>query len=142
MPANFIRPLLARILAPRAVLWFALLALCAAYLQGGLTKLFDFNGAMAEMQHFGLQPAMPFAVAVIATELLASILILSGRARWFGALWLGGFTLASTFLANRFWEIAAQPDRFMMTNAFFEHLGLCGGFLLVAWYDLRQEARL
>ncbi|WP_374632094.1 DoxX family protein [Ferrovibrio sp.] len=130
-----------RVLAPRGILWLALLGLCAAYLQGGLTKLFDFAGAVAEMQHFGLLPAAPFAVAVIVTELLGAAMILSGCGRWLGALWLAGFTLISTFVANRFWEITAQPDRFMMTNAFFEHLGLCGGLLLVAWYDLRQETR-
>jgi hypothetical protein len=27
----------------------------------------------------------------------------------------------------------------MVENAFFEHLGLIGGFLLVAWYDLRER---
>jgi uncharacterized membrane protein YphA (DoxX/SURF4 family) len=48
------------------------------------------------------------------------------------------FTLIVTFVANRFWEISL-PDRFMIENAFFEHLGLVGGFLLVAWYDLRER---
>src|SRR3546814_17549385 len=55
------------------------------------------------MQHFGLAPAAPFAAAVIVTELLGSLLILSGWLRWLGALWLGGFTLDSMFLANRYW---------------------------------------
>jgi hypothetical protein len=27
----------------------------------------------------------------------------------------------------------------MATNSFFEHLGLVGGFLLVAWLDLREK---
>jgi hypothetical protein len=27
----------------------------------------------------------------------------------------------------------------MIENAFFEYLGLVGGFLLVAWYDLRER---
>jgi hypothetical protein len=26
-----------------------------------------------------------------------------------------------------------------VANAFFEHLGLVGGFLLVAWHDLRER---
>jgi hypothetical protein len=30
------------------------------------------------------------------------------------------------------------PDRFGVENAFFEHLGLVGGFLLVAYLDLRE----
>ena len=40
---------------------------------------------------------------------------------------------------ERFWAVGA-PDRFMLENAFFEHLGLAGGFLLVAWVDLRGQA--
>jgi uncharacterized membrane protein YphA (DoxX/SURF4 family) len=116
----------------------ALLGLCAAYLQGGLQKLLDFSGAVAEAQHFGLPLAPVVAGATIVTELVASALVLTGRYRWVGALWLGGFTLVATFVANRFWEIPA-PDRFMVENAFFEHLGLVGGFLLVAWYDLRER---
>ncbi len=35
----------------------------------------------------------------------------------------------------------APPERFMAANAFFEHLGLVGGFLLVAWHDLRAQER-
>jgi uncharacterized membrane protein YphA (DoxX/SURF4 family) len=116
--------------------WIALLLLCAAYLQGGLVKLFDFSGAMAEMTSQGLTPAGPMAVAVIVLELGASAMILTGLWRWLGALALAAFTLAATFLALRFWS-APSDARFMMENAFFEHLGLVGGFLLVAWHDLR-----
>ncbi|ESJ04015.1 DoxX protein [Cupriavidus sp. HPC(L)] len=123
---------------PRWMRWIALLLLCAAYLQGGLVKLFDFPGAVAEMQHFGLSPAVPMAVATIAFELVAAAMILTGIGRWLGALALAAFTLAATFLANRFWS--APPEaQFMMANAFFEHLGLVGGFLLVAWHDWRTR---
>jgi len=118
-----------------AVRFIALLGLCAAYLQGGGQKLLDFGGAVAEARHFGLEPAAAFATATIITELAASVLILTGFYRWFGALLLAGFTLVATFVANRFWELP-MPDRFMVENAFFEHLGLIGGFLLVAWHDL------
>lgn len=119
---------------PRVLRGLALLALCAAYLEGGLTKLLDFPGALAEMQHFGLQPAAPLAVAVIALELGASALVLSGRLRWLGALALGAFTLLASFLANDFWAVSG-PDRTPAMHAFFEHLGLTGGFALVAWHD-------
>lgn len=125
---------------PRWVHWIALLLLCAAYLQGGLVKLFDFSGAVAEMQHFGLSPAVPMAAATIALELAAPAMILLGVYRWLGALALAGFTLAATFMANRFWS--APPEAyFMLMNAFFEHLGLVGGFLLVAWHDLSTRSR-
>lgn len=125
--------------ATPAIRWLALLGLCAAYLQGGFNKATDFLSAIAEMQHFGLSPERPFAFAVIALELVASAMILTGVGRWFGALALAGFTLMATFIALRFWEMA-PPGRFMAANGFFEHLGLVGGFLLVAWHDLRERA--
>jgi len=120
------------------VRWLALLGLCAAYLQGGLNKAIDFPVAIAEMNHFGLSPAAPLAIAVIALELGASVLVLTGFYRWLGALALAGFTLFATFVALRFWEMS-PPERFMAANSFFEHLGLVGGFVLVAWHDLQQR---
>ena len=118
--------------------WLALLALCAAYLQGGFDKATDFAGAVAENRHFGLEPAAPLAILTIVVELGASLLILTGIQRWAGALVLAGFTLMATLVANRFWEMA-QPARFMAENGFFEHIGLVGGFVLVAWHDLAQR---
>lgn len=132
---------IAPILTAAPVRFLALAGLCAAYLQGGLVKLTDFGGAVGEMTHFGLTPAAPFAVMVIVLELGASVLILTGRLRWLGALALALFTLAATFLANRFWGMA-MPDRFAAENSFFEHLGLVGGFLLVAHEDLKAKRRL
>ncbi|WP_416064171.1 DoxX family protein [Rhizobium sp. ZK1] len=120
--------------------FIAHLGLCAAYLQGGLNKLTDFPGAIGEMTHFGLSPAPLFAVFVIIMELVASLMILIGLFRWLGALALGAFTLLATFLALRFWELPVGMERFMAANSFFEHLGLVGGFLLVAWLDLREKA--
>ena len=122
----------------RALHWCALLLLCSAYLQGGIDKLIDFPGAVAEMQHFGLAPATPLALLTIIGELGASALILSGIWRWFGALYLALFTFAATVLANRFWDMQG-PARFMAENGFFEHLGLSGAFLLVLWLDLSQR---
>lgn len=125
-----------RLFTTRAVHWLALLFLCAAYLQGGFDKATDFPSAIAEMKHFGLAPAGPMAVAVIVFEFGAALMILTGFYRWLGALGLAGFTLIATFVANRFWELA-MPERLMAANSFFEHWGLVGGFLLVAWHDLK-----
>lgn len=132
----------ARVCAPfvinHPVRWIALLGLCAAYIQGSVMKLFDFNGAIAEMEHFGLTPAAPIAAAVIFFELVCSAMVLSGFWRWIGALALAGFTLMATFIALRFWEMPPGMPRMMATNSFFEHLGLAGAFVLVAWYDLHR----
>lgn len=137
LPDRFGRMIYPLATAP-VVRFIALLGLCAAYLQGGLDKLLDFGAAVAEAQHFGLPFASAIAGATILTELAGSALVLTGVYRWLGALCLAGFTLIATFVANRFWEIPL-PDRFMVENAFFEHLGLVGGFVLVACYDIRQR---
>lgn len=106
LKSDSVRSGLARVVASPVVRTASLLALCAAYIQGSLTKIFDFNGALAEMEHFGLQPAAFFAIAVIAFELTASALVISGFLRWAGSLALAGFTLLATFIALRFWEMA------------------------------------
>lgn len=115
------------------------LGLCAAYIQGGVAKLSDFGGAVGEMKHFGIAPASFGAVLVIILELSAPTLILSGRLRWLGALALAVFTMLATGIALRFWQLPPGAARFAATNAFFEHLGLVGGFLLVAWLDLQER---
>jgi uncharacterized membrane protein YphA (DoxX/SURF4 family) len=127
------------LLGTKSLRALALLGLCAAYLQGGLSKLLDWPGAVAETAQFGLPMPPLAAAATIATELIGSALVLSGRLRWLGALWLAAFTLIATFLVNRFWELPPGHERFMTANTFFEHLGLVGGFLLVAWVDARER---
>lgn len=124
---------------PTAILFLAHLGLCVAYIQGGLVKLTDFPGAIAEMTQFRLTPPALFAVLVIVLELGASALVMTGYLRWLGALTLAGFTLLSTLIALRFWERPKGQDRHAAANAFFEHLGLAGGFLLVIWLDLARN---
>lgn len=119
----------------------AIICLTAAYIQGGLVKMMDFDGAIAEMRHFGLFLPAFFAFIIILLELGASIMILSGYFRWLGALCLGGFTLLATFIALRFWQLPMGAERFTAANAFFEHVGLSGGLLLIAWLDLTQASK-
>jgi len=104
--------------------------------------MFDFPGALAEMEHFGLQPAPFFAIGVIVFELSMAALILTGIYRWAAALALAVFTLAATFIALRFWELPPGMERSMAMNGFFEHVGLVGAFALVAWHDLQEQGAL
>lgn len=128
-----------RLLRAPVTEFIALIALCSAYIQGPFVKLLDFPGAIAEMEHFGLHPSEAFAIAVIAFELVMSALVISGLLRWIGALALSIFTLLATFVALRFWEMPVGMERSMAMNAFFEHLGLCGAFVLVAVSDLNRR---
>ncbi|HCI6753676.1 TPA: DoxX family protein [Klebsiella quasipneumoniae subsp. quasipneumoniae] len=133
--AVFVRPVIGAVW----VRFVSYSAVCAAYIQGGINKLTDFQGAIGEMNHFGLSPAPLFAVLVIILELGGALMILTGFLRWLAALSLGGFTLVATFMVLRFWELPEGLERFVAANSFFEHLGLCGGFLLIAWLDLREK---
>lgn len=123
----------------RAIEFLGLLGLCSAYIQGPLIKIFDFSGALAEMDHFGLRPAGLFAIGVIIFELAMSAAILSGAFRWLAALALALFTVFATSLALQFWNLPPGMERTMAMNGFFEHLGLAGAFVLVAWHDLRSK---
>ena len=115
-----------------SLLWpVARLALVSAYLVGGLNKLFDFAGAIAEQEHFGLHPGWVWASVVIVVELVGSTLVLTGRWVWLGAGGLGVLTAVAMVTANNFWTMAGH-DRFMALNSFFEHLGLIAGLVVVA----------
>ncbi|MDF0546317.1 DoxX family protein [Sphingobium sp. H39-3-25] len=121
--------------------WFlARLALVGAYLLGGIVKLVDFPGAVAEQAHFGMHPAALFAALTILVELVGPVLILLDRLAWLGAGMLGVFTLFAALVANAFWTMEGQ-ERFMATNAFFEHIGLIGGFALIAIVSRRRQMR-
>ena len=78
----------------------------------------------------GEAPAL-WAALTILVELVGPLLILLDRALWLGAGALGVFTVLAALIANDFWTMAGS-ERFMATNAFFEHIGLVGGFVLAA----------
>ena len=118
---------LAPLFCTQAMHWIALLCLCSVYLQGGLTKALDLIPPEA---------ASPLAVAVMAMEIGASVLVLSDFLRCARSLMLGVLTSCAMFVANRFWD-ASVPKQYTTENSFFERFGLVGGFILVAWYDLQ-----
>lgn len=113
--------------------WFiARLMLVGAYILGGIVKASDWSAAVAEQAHFGMNPPEIWAALTIAVEIVGPLLILSGRLVWLGAGTLGVFTLLAAITANAFWAMPPGQERFMATNAFFEHIGLIGGFVLAA----------
>lgn len=120
--------------------WFlARLALVSAYLVGGVTKLFDFPGAIAEQAHFGLYPAPLWAVLAIGVELGGSVLILLNRLVWLAAGALSVLTLIATIVAEDFWRMQGHA-RFVAWNSFLEHIGLIAAFALAAMIaDMRSS---
>ncbi|WP_426612833.1 DoxX family protein [Bradyrhizobium sp. McL0616] len=114
------------------LLWHAArLLLVSAYLLGGLTKLLDFAVAAAEQAHFGLHPGWLWAATAIVVELGGSLLVVLNRFVWLGAGGLGILTFVAMLTANAFWTMGGH-EKFMATNAFFEHLGLIAGLVIVS----------
>jgi uncharacterized membrane protein YphA (DoxX/SURF4 family) len=109
----------------------ARVAIASSYLIGGLDKAIDFPAAVAEQAHFGLQPAWLWASVTILVELGGSLLLVWGRLVWLAAGGLGVLTGVAALVANNFWTMQGT-ERFVATNAFFEHLGLIGGLALAA----------
>jgi uncharacterized membrane protein YphA (DoxX/SURF4 family) len=118
--------------------WLAArVALTSAYLLGGMTKLLDFPGAVAEQQYFGLNPGWLWALLAIAVELGGSALIILGRLVWLGAGALGVLTAIATLAASDFWTMQGQ-ERLTALNTFFEHAGLIAGLVMVAFIAAKR----
>jgi len=115
-------------------------ALVSAFLIGGIQKLADFPAAVAEQAHFGLQPAWLWAVAAIVVELGGSLLVIANRFVWLGAGGLGVLTFVAMLTANAFW-LSTGHERFMAINAFFEHLGLIAGLVVVTICAEKTQSR-
>ena len=122
------------------VLPLARIALVSAFLIGGIQKLIDFPGAIAEQAHFGLQPAWLWAAAAVFVEIGGSALIVFERWVWLGAGGLGVLTAIAMLVANDFWA-RTGGDRFIAMNAFFEHLGLVAGLVLVSVMSLHEQSK-
>ena len=78
-----------------------------------------------------MRPGALWAILTIAIQVVGSFIILSGRLIWLGAGMLGGFTVTTTVIAHRFWDLSGQ-SAFQARNEFFEHYGLVAGFVMVA----------
>jgi uncharacterized membrane protein YphA (DoxX/SURF4 family) len=122
-------------------LWPAIrVALVSAFVIGGFAKLFDFAGAITEQEHFGLRPGWLWAALAITVEIGGSAFVAAGRWVWLGAGGLGVLTAVAMLTANNFWALSGN-DRFMALNAFFEHLGLIAGLVLVSAYAAEHAKR-
>jgi uncharacterized membrane protein YphA (DoxX/SURF4 family) len=125
--------------------WPGLVAICraalvSAFLIGGIQKFADFPGAIAEQAHFGLHPAWLWAAAAVIVEIAGSVLVIFGRCVWLGAGGLGVLTAIAMLTANNFWALTGH-EHFMAENAFFEHLGLIAGLILMCVLTERNSIR-
>jgi transmembrane protein len=127
------------LLASRSFGILARVLLTFVFWSSGLAKVIDFGGAVAEMEHYGVMPAVPMAIAVILVQLCASALVISGRWVWLGAGALGIFTVLTIPIAHAFWTMTGEAA-FIEMMFTFEHVSLIGGLVMIA--ILHREARV
>jgi transmembrane protein len=115
--------------------WFGYLArivLTFGFWASGLAKLIDFQGGVAEMAHFGLEPAVAFNIATIITQLGGSLLVILNRWTWLGAGALAVFTALTIPIAHSFWTME-EPFKTMEFHVVMEHITVIGAMMVVAW---------
>lgn len=130
-------PPVAAVLDHPLTLLFARVCVTAPFLAAGVTKLLFWQAGEGEMLHVGLHPAWVFNLAALLTELGGSLLIIGNRGVWLGAGALGVFTVLTTFLAHRFWELSGDAYGREL-NTFLEHVTIAAAFILVAVLNLRR----
>lgn len=102
----------------------------------GIAKLADFNAGVAEMAHFGLEPATGFNIAVAITQLVGSALIIANRWTWLGAGMLAVFTALTIPIAHNFWTMQ-EPIRTIEFYVVMEHITVIGALMVVAWQSAK-----
>lgn len=115
--------------------WFGYLArivLTFMFWASGLAKLIDFQGGVAEMSQFGLEPAVLFNIATIITQLGGSALIILNRWTWLGAGALAVFTALTIPIVHTFWAME-EPIRTIEFYVVMEHITVIGALMVVAW---------
>jgi transmembrane protein len=120
----------------RAFGLLARLVLTSMFWLSGIAKLADFNGGVAEMAHFGLQPPALFNIATAVVQLVGSALIIANRWTWLGAGMLAVFTVLTIPIAHNFWTME-EPMRTVEFYVVMEHITVIGALMVVAWKTAR-----
>jgi transmembrane protein len=127
-----------KLLALRPIESLARVLLTFPFWGSGLAKLIDFSGGVAEMRHFGLEPAIGFNIAVLVVQLVGSALIISNRFTWLGAGMLGVFTALTIPIVHHFWSLPGEQGIVAFHTA-TEHVGMIGALVVVSMLSLRPH---
>lgn len=127
------------ILASSITLVLGRSVLSSIFLLAGIAGLADFGLVHGEMQAAGLPNPAVIAVAVIATQLIGSVLLITNirGLAWLGAGMLSVFLLLSIPLGHPFWKFS-EPQRTTEFYIVLEHIALVGGMALAAIASRRR----
>jgi transmembrane protein len=116
----------------------ARILLCFPFWGSGLAKLIDFQGGVAEMAMFNLNPPVLFNIATIVVQLGGSALVIFNRWTWLGAGMLGVFTALTIPLVHHFWALEGERGIIAFHTA-TEHVGMIGALVVVAILSERKR---
>ncbi len=122
-------------LESRAFLLLARIVLTTPFWGAGVQHLVQYQTIPGEMAHFGLTPALPYAIALIVTLFGGSALaITGGKWSWLGAGWLGVFTALTIPICHAFWKLQGA-EAMSEFRTVMEHISIIGGLMIVAILD-------
>jgi putative oxidoreductase len=106
------------------------LLLAVMFLLAGLSKLGGLEGTAGYIASKGLPMAQLLAIATVALEVGAAVMLIVGwKARW-AALALAAFTLLATVLFHNYWAMPAD-QQMMQQLMFMKNLAITGGLLVL-----------
>jgi putative oxidoreductase len=106
------------------------LLLALMFLLAGLSKLGGLEGTAGYIASKGLPMAQVLAIATVALELVAAVMLIVGwQARW-AALALAVFTLLASVLFHNYWAMPAD-QQMMQQLMFMKNLAITGGLLVL-----------
>ncbi|ODP33216.1 hypothetical protein A9762_19730 [Pandoraea sp. ISTKB] len=112
--------------------------LASFFLIAGIFGVFNFSSVVQEVMAVHLPAPRLLALAIIATQLVGSLLLISnvGGLAWLGAMLLAGFTLVCIPLGHPFWQFD-EPKRTADMQIALEHVAVAAGLLIAAIANVR-----
>jgi len=122
-------------LQSRSFLLLARIVLTTPFWGAGIQHLVQYQTIPGEMAHFGLNPALPYAIALIVTLFAGSALVIAGgKWGWLGAGWLGVFTALTIPICHAFWNMQGA-EAMSEFRTVMEHIAIIGGLMVLAILD-------
>ncbi len=134
-------PWIDAILASRVTAIVGRVLLTFPFWASGIAKLVDFPGGVAEMRHFGLEPAPLFNILTLVVQLSGSALIIADRLTWLGAGALGVFTFLTIILVHHFWSLSGE-EAVVALHIVTEHVGMIGALVLVSVMSVNRKRQV
>lgn len=105
------------------------LLMAALLLPSGFKKITDLGGTTAMLGRMGVPYPDILAIVGAVVEAGTPILLILGLLPRITAILAGGFVLAATLIAHRFWEFPDAGAQAMQQIQFLKNMGIVGGLM-------------